>query len=171
MPADLLWTWQERTKKAKEGERLPALDEELSGRLHSCILARMKQWAESGQLARHCLRGSLISLWIRWERKACRAWISAQLLDPEHARALVASQLCESSSQALGSVYRRKREYFDFDWMDELSPWDEWKAAIQRIIERDPEAEFSKRIKSALEQAEKRKAKGLKSTDWAIDDE
>jgi hypothetical protein len=171
MPANLLWTWHERTEKAEDGERLPALDEELSGRLNSCILARMKQWADSGQLTRHGLRGSLISFRIRWEPEACRAWISAQLSDHAHASALVSSQLNESSSQTLGSVYRRKREYFDFDWMEKLSPWDEWKVAIERIIGHDPDSEFSKRIKSALDQAERRKAKGLRSADWAIDDE
>lgn len=170
MPADLLYTWQRRTEKADDDLRLPSLDSERAERLRTHVLNRLGEWARAGRLIKHGLRGSLINLWLRWQPEACREWISSQLREVEPAQRLVSSQLRESSSQTVGSVYKRKREYFDYEWMESLAPWDEWKAAIERVVGQEPTSEFSQRIKTALEQSEERKAKGLKSTDWAYDE-
>lgn len=171
MPADLLWTWQSRTKKPEETMRLPALDQERDDRLRGHMVARFTEWAQSGRLIKHPLRGSLINLWIRWQSAQCRKWFGSQLENIETARPLIASHLSQQSSQVVGSVYKRKHEYFDFEWMEKLASWDEWKFAIERVVAHDPNSEFSQRIKSALEQAEKRKAKGLTSNERVYDDD
>ncbi len=171
MPADLLWTWQRRTEKGGEDKRLPPLDTEHAEKIRGHIVSRLAEWASSGRLIKHGLRKSLINLWLKWQPEECRQWILNQLDNSETAQSLISSQLCESSSQTLGSVYKRKREYFDFEWMEEIAPLNEWKAAIERVIACDPDSEISKRIKAALDQSEKRKLKGLNSTDSVYDDE
>jgi predicted KAP-like P-loop ATPase len=165
MPAEILWIWHDRNNRTQDEESMPHLDEDREKQLRQHVLDRLGKAASSGQLSKHSLRGTLINLWTRWDSSACRDWIVSQLHDVGTALPLLISQINERTSQTLGSVYQRRQEYFDLEWLEKLAPLNEWKDAIGRIAAHKPEQGSAKRIKVAWECGETRGSKKRRKTD------